>query len=243
MGEMIDVKGVPVYKATPAGECRGGLIVIHEVWGLTDHIKDMADRYAAEDFLVYAPNLISDLDIEQHLTPQLAQDLFNPAKRNEAQPKIRALMAPIQEPGFADRTIAKLKAVFEALYNEPATKQKVAVLGYCFGGSYSYSLAIAEPRLVAAVPYYGHSDQPVEELRKIACPLLIFNGENDQNIMSTLPQLEERLHQAGVDYTMQVYAGAGHAFNNYTNPYAYNEAAARDAWRRSLDFLNSQFNH
>lgn len=232
---------IPAYRAEPTGKCQGGIVLVHEVWGLTDHIKDVAERYAREGYLVYAPNLLSGTDIEKHMTPDMAKDLFDPEKRNEIQPRLRELMAPIQRPEFAEQTKHKLEQVFDALYNEPLTQQKAAVVGYCFGGTYSYSLAVAEPRLTAAVPYYGHANYSAEELRSITCPILAFYGENDENLMKSLPELEEKMHEAGVDFTAQVYGGAGHAFFNDTNPYAYNETAAKDAWQRTLRFLDRQF--
>lgn len=232
---------IPAYRAEPEGQCKGAIILIHEVWGLTDHIKDVADRLAREGYLVLAPNLLSDVDIEKHMTPDMPHDYFNPRTRNEIQPKVRALTAPIRSPEFAKETVAKLKVCFECLYDEESCGKKVAVMGFCFGGTFSFSLAVAEPRLAAAVPFYGHADQPTEELGNIACPILYFLGETDENLITKLPDLEERLHEARVDVTVQVYEGCGHAFFNDTNPYAYNEKAAKDAWKRSLEFLESAF--
>lgn len=230
---------VPVYRAEPEGACRGGLLLIHEVWGLTDHIRSVADRFADEGYLVSAPNLLSDTDIEQHLTPQMAQDLFNPEKRNAVQPKLRELMTPIQTPEFGAATVAKLQDCFKALFDEPECDGRVAVIGYCFGGTYSFNLAVVEPRLKAAVPYYGHASQSADELKSIACPVLAFYGENDEALISALPDLKDRMRTAGADFTVQVYSGCGHAFFNDSNPFAYDEAAATDAWQRTLKFLDA----
>lgn len=231
---------IAAYRAEPEGQCKGGIVLIHEVWGLTDHIKSVADRLAREGYLVLAPALLTGTDIERHMTPDMPKDLFNPETRNEVQPKVRALTAPLQTPEFARTTVAKLKACFDCLYEEAACGRKVAVMGFCFGGTYSFSLAVAEPRLLAAVPFYGHADQPAEELRSIVCPVLYFLGEHDGNLIAKLPALEERMHEAGVDVTVQVYENCGHAFFNDSNPYAYNKAAALDAWQRTLGFLETQ---
>lgn len=242
MSEIITINDTPVYVTKPEGEVKGGLIVIHEVWGLAEHIKNVADRYAEQGFLVYAPDLLSHTGIEEKVSSQLQADLFNPEKRNEVQPKLRELMAPIQAPEFAVNTVNVLKAIFEDLYKKPETNHKVAVLGFCFGGTYSFNLAVAEPRLAAAVPFYGHCDHSVDELKEIQAPIQAFFGENDEALVSKLPDLENRMHEAGVDFNYQVYSGCGHAFFNDTNPYAYNKDAADDAWKRSLEFLEISLN-
>ena len=241
MSENITIGNTPVYVSTPDQEVKGGLIVIHEVWGLNDHIKNVADRFASQGYHVYAPDLLSHTGIEDKVTHELQEDLFNPEKRNEAQPKIRELMAPIQSPDFAKETVESLKQIFDSLYNDPRTMQKVAILGFCFGGTYSYNLAVAEPRLIAAVPFYGHADQPVNELKLIQAPILAFFGEKDEGLITKLPDLENRMHQAEVDFSYQVYSDCGHAFFNDTNSYAYNKEAALDAWKRSLEFLDKNF--
>ena len=241
MTENITIDDTPVYVSKPDGKIKGGLIVIHEVWGLNDHIRSVADRYANEGFMVYAPDLLSHTGIEESVTAQLQQDLFNPEKRNEVQPKMRELMAPLQVPDFAIKTVSSLKQIFDHLYGVEETKHKVAVVGFCFGGTYSYNLAVAEPRLIAAVPYYGHADQPVEELKNIQAPIQAFFGEKDEALVSKLPDLENRMHEAGVDFNYQVYADCGHAFFNDSNPYAYNKEAAEDSWRRTQEFLQANF--
>jgi carboxymethylenebutenolidase len=244
MGKMTTIADIPVWEVIPAGESKGGLIVIHEVWGLSDHIKDVADRFGKEGYYVIAPDLLSETDIEKHLTPDLANDLFNPEKRNAAQPILRKIMAPIQEPEFGPKTTKKLRELFDYTYEKAESKQKVAVVGYCFGGSYSFNLAVEESRLSAVIPYYdyGHADQTAEELRLIECPVLAFYGEQDERLMEGLPDLEERMHEANVDFTAEVYGNCGHAFFNDTNQFAYNDKAAKNAWKHTLDFLDINLN-
>ena len=230
---------IEVYEAVPEGEIKGGLIVIEEVWGLVDHIKDVADRYAREGYYVLSPEFLSETHIKEH-ADTLMLDYFDPEKRNEAQPKLRALMAPMHEPDFAEITLGRLRVCFDYLYDKPEVKQWVAVTGFCFGGGYSYALAMAEPRLKAAVPFYGHVDvENPEALKKITCPILAFYGENDERLMTELPAVKRAMQDAGVNYTAKVYPDAGHALFNDTNPFAYNEAAAKDAWQRTLDFLSA----
>jgi carboxymethylenebutenolidase len=228
-----------VYIATPVGDIKGGVIVIHEVWGLVDHIKAVADRFAEEGYLALAPDLLSETDIAAHATHELQEDFFNPEKRNEAQTKMRALMAPIQEPEFASKTIDKLKICFDYLYNLPEVKYLVAVSGFCFGGSYSYSLAIAEPRLKLALPFYGHVTTDISELSKIKCPLRAFYGQNDERLISSLPEVKAAMKQAGVDFEAKVYPDCGHAFFNDSNRFAYYEPAAKDAWKLAQKYLST----
>lgn len=239
MSAEIIVGDTPVYVARPSFESRGGIIVIHEVWGLVDHIKEVADRFAKEGYMVYAPDLLKDTGIEEKITPELQKDLFDPEKRTAVQPKLREIMAPIQSPEFGQKTTESLKKVFAALLNETDSKGKIAVVGYCFGGTYSYNLAVTEPRLAAAVPYYGHCDHSVEELRQISCPILAFYGEKDEALMGSLPELKNRMHEAEVDFTAEVYGGTGHAFFNDSNPFSYNQEAATDAWQKTLAFLSN----
>jgi carboxymethylenebutenolidase len=239
MAEMIEINNVPAYLVQPSGECKGGLIVVHEVWGLSDHIKDVAQRFAKQGYLVLAPDLFRDTDIYEKLTPGMAEDLFDPEKRNAVQPKLREITAPIHAPGFAEETIVKLKAIFNYIETQKLTGGRVAMTGFCFGGSYSFSLAIAEPKLKAAVPFYGHSDQDIDELKKIKCPVLAIYGENDERLISALPELEDKMKQAEVDFIPQVYPDCGHAFFNDTNRFAYNQVAAEDAWEKTLHFLES----
>ncbi|MEJ0073492.1 MAG: dienelactone hydrolase family protein [Candidatus Saccharibacteria bacterium] len=112
----------------------------------------------------------------------------------------------------------------------PATHECVAVTGFCFGGSYSFALAASEPRLKAAVPFYGHANlEDIDALRKIACPILAFYGENDAGLMENLPNVKSEMEAAGVAFTAQVYPDCGHAFFNDTNPFAYNAPAAKDS--------------
>jgi len=245
MGTMIELqssKTFPVYLAKPEGEPRGGVIVIHEAWALNEHTKSIADRLAAEGYVALAPNLLSETDISKlpaEKLQEIQEDLFNPdqEKRTAVQPKLRAMMAPMQAPEFGKETIEKLKVCFDHLYAMSEVNEKVAVWGFCFGGTYSFSLAINEPRLKLSLPFYGGCDADVEELKKITCPVRAFYGEKDERLITALPDLTKRMEEAGVDFESKVYPNAGHAFFNDSNPYAYVKDAAEDAWGRVLGLL------
>lgn len=239
---MITAGNIPIYKAEPKGESKGGILLIHEVWGLSDHVKDVADRFARQGYLVYAPDFLSETDIAEKVTSELQQDLFDPKKRNEVQPKLREMMAPLQSPEFARVTIDKVKVCFDFLYQDKESRQSTAVVGYCFGGTYSFHLAAHEPRLRAAVAYYGHADLTEEQLEGINCPILAFYGANDERLVEGLPELEKNMEATSVNFTGKVYENAGHAFFNDTNKYAYNKPAADDSWRLTLKFLTENLN-
>ncbi len=234
---MQTVNGVTLYRADPPSEPRGALIVIHEIWGLVDHIKDVADRYAAEGYLVFAPDLLSDVGV----TPEIGLELFammnepDEEKRTANQPRLREAFGQSRSPEFAATAVTKLTAIVDALETEPGIDGKVGVLGFCFGGSYSFALAEADPRVKAAVPFYGGA-QP-GEVGSIRCPVLAFYGETDTPLIDGLPGIEAAMTDAGVDFTAKIYADAGHAFFNDTNPRTFDPAAAGDAWSRSLEFL------
>ena len=242
MGEMIKITSdevIDAYLATPSGPVKGAIIVIHEVWALVDHIKAIADRFAGAGYTALASNLLSDVEFKTGEISQLQQDLFKPETKSLVQPRLRELMSPTREPEFAAKTIRSLKACFDYLYEIPEVNQKVAVIGFCFGGTYSFSLAVSEPRLKLALPFYGHADQSVEELSKINCQVKAFYGQNDENLISALPDLSNRMMQAKVNFESKVYEGCGHAFFNDTNPITYNKLAADDAWDRVLEALTN----
>ncbi|MGH7193972.1 MAG: dienelactone hydrolase family protein, partial [Candidatus Saccharimonadales bacterium] len=154
---MIEIeKGGPVkaYLTRPAVPAKAAVIVIHEVWGLADHIISVADRLAAEGYLALAPDFLSDT-VDTAKLSGMQEGLFDPERRNQVQPELRKLTAPIHDPEFGTRTTAALQACFDYLYDLPEARQKVAVMGFCFGGTYSFNLAVEEPRLKLALPFYG----------------------------------------------------------------------------------------
>jgi carboxymethylenebutenolidase len=235
--KMIDLDGLPVYRAMPEEDPRGGVVLIHEIWGLVPHIKDVADRFAAQGYVVCAPDLFSSLG----LTPELGQELMDlmadpdESKRVAAQPRLREAMAPIRAPEFADRAITELKKVVDALEKEPGVDGRIAVIGFCFGGTYSFALAASDDRIRAAVPFYGSAPAP-ERMAAIGCPILALYGAHDPALIDALPGVRTAMADAGVDFTDHVYPEAGHAFFNDTSA-RYFPDEAEDAWDRTLEFL------
>lgn len=234
---MEKINGVEVYRATPAGKPVGALILIHEIWGLVDHIKAVADRYATEGFLVVAPDLLS----VQGITPLIGQELMSlmtepdEEKRLSNQTALREATAPARAPGYAEVAIGMLRSVVDGLEEEGFSR--IGVMGFCFGGTYSYALASEDPRVCAAVPFYGTAPTD-EKIPHITCPVLAFYGEIDPPIMEDFPRVAPAMEKAAVDFEYVVYPGVQHAFFNDENKLRYDADAAEDAWTKSVAFLH-----
>ena len=238
MGSMEQLNGVPVYRAEPTVAPRGAIIVIHEIWGLVDQIKGVADRWAAEGYLAIAPDIMSHIGI----TPEVGEDLSLAMKhpdeevRTEMQPRLREALAPIREPKYAEWAVDQLRLVVDALADMPGIEGRVAVTGFCFGGTYAFALAAADDRIRAALPFYGTAPEP-EALRRITAPVLALYGELDPAIVEKLPEVRATMAEAGVDFADVVYPGALHAFFNETNARTYHPEFAADAWALSTAFI------
>ena len=230
---------VSAYLSEPRGTPRGALIVVHEVWGLVPHTKDVADRFAAEGYVALAPDLFSVAGLTADVSGELQRAMFNPDERirTEAQPRLRAQMSPTRSPEFAAGALARVRECFDYLAAREDVGGRVGIVGFCFGGTQAFALAVAEPRVRAAVPFYGHAEYDATALRGIGCPILAFYGENDTRLMDGLTGLTDRMAEAAVDFRPRVYPDCGHAFFNDSNPFAYNEQAARAAWAETLGFL------
>jgi carboxymethylenebutenolidase len=233
----IDLDGLPVYRAAPKEAPRGGIVLIHEIWGLVPHIKDVADRLAAQGYVVLAPDLFSGYGLTPELGQELQTLLSDPdeSKRMAAQPRFREAMAPIRAPEFADWAVAKLRKVVDALAQEPGVDGRIGVLGFCFGGTYTFALAASDDRIRAAVPFYGTAPSP-ERMATIGCPVLALYGAHDPTLIDALPGVRAAMADAGVDFSDHVYPDAGHAFFNDTSSRYFPEEA-EDAWDRALEFF------
>lgn len=244
MGMMIDFAAAGQdfqgYRADPEGEIRGAVLVIHEIWGLVPHIRDVADRFAAEGYLAVAPDLMGLAGLDVALLAELGERRNDPAAQDEIQPKMRTAMAPLQAPEAAARIKAGVSAVFDYLNGQPEGDGRTAVAGFCFGGTYAFALAVEEPELIAAVPFYGHAEYSAEELSGISCPVLAFYGADDSRLIEALPALQKNMQEAGTDFRPTVFPGAGHAFFNDSNAAMYRPEAAAAAWTQTLDFLAEQ---
>jgi carboxymethylenebutenolidase len=169
-----DIQPIAAYRAEPVGELRGALVLIHEIWGLVDHIEDVADRYAAEGYLVIAPDILSHGGV----TPEVGQELARlmagtEEERAKAQPLMREKLAPVNVPEYAEWAVGALKSVVDYLVAQPDVDGRIGVLGFCFGGSYSFALAAADRRIRGAVSFYGFPPETAQ-LAHLDCPVLAF---------------------------------------------------------------------
>ena len=191
------------------------MLVVHENRGLNPHIEDIARRLALDNFIAFAPDALAPLggypgdeDQARQLFPKLDQ-----AKTREDFVAAYGFLK-----GLADST------------------GKVGVVGFCYGGGIANMLATRLPDLAAAVPFYGNQAS-AEDAAKIKSPLLVHYAENDQRINAGWPAYEAALKAANVPHTMHMYPGTQHGFNNDTTP-RYDEAAAKLAWQRTIEFFN-----
>jgi len=207
-------KGYLVRPANAKGKLPG-VLVVHENRGLNPHIEDIARRLALDNFVAFAPDALAPLggypgdeDQARQLFPKLDQ-----AKTREDFVAAYGFLK-----GLADST------------------GKVGVVGFCYGGGIANMLATRLPDLGAAVPFYGNQAS-AEDAAKIKAPLLVHYAENDQRINAGWPAYEAALKAANVPHTMHMYPGTQHGFNNDTTP-RYDEAAAKLAWQRTIEFFN-----
>jgi carboxymethylenebutenolidase len=245
MGDMIGIRQqagtIQAYLATPqkVSEFRGGVIIGHELWGLTNQIMGVAERFAAQGYYAIVPDLYSTDTAIRRPSEELQKELFssNEHTRYMAMPKFRQLIAPTQTAQFTLTALSKLESCFEYLYTLPLVHQRVAMVGFGLGGDYAFDMAMRESRLRCLVAFYGHAPMHRVELRHIKPPIMAFYGQNDKSITNELPGLIAAMKQAGVVFKPSVYAGIGHGFFNEVNAFTYNAQAASDAWQKTNSFL------
>ena len=208
--------------AKPKGASKlPGVVVIHENRGLNPHIEDVNRRVALEGFLALAPDALSPLG-------------GTPADSDKARTMIRGLEKK--------STLENYLAAVKFLRTHPMSTGKVGVVGFCWGGGMANQIAVNDPQLSAAVPFYGR--QPAaEDVPKIKASLLLHYAGLDERINKGIPAFEAALKAAGIEYKMYVYDGAKHAFNNDTNAARYNKDAAQLAWKRTTSFLTEKLKH
>lgn len=227
-GEWVDVtlpgSDVPISTWVVYPERSGPapiVLVIHEIFGLTDWIRGVADQLAADGFIAVAPDLLSGMGPEGGGTVSLGA-------RDNVVATIRTL-----EP---DERTRRLHAVRAYALEIPAGNGKIGSVGFCWGGGASFNYAIDQPALDAAVVYYGTSPEADRDYTGINAPVLGLYGGNDERVNATIPMAEEAM--AGRSFEPIVYAGAGHGFLRAQEGQAGgNQAATEQAWPRTLEFF------
>jgi carboxymethylenebutenolidase len=194
---------------------RPAIVVIHQNRGLNPHIEDVARRFAVEGFLALAPDLLSPLG-------------GTPAKEEEQ----LALFAKIDrtDPIIGVATVSFLK-------KHPESTGKVGATGFCFGGGMVDLMAMNSPDLDAAAPYYGPIPADKSKVKDIKAPLLLHYAGLDARLNAGIPEWEAALKANNKKYTLYMYEGANHAFNDDTAGPRYNKVAADLAWGRTLAFF------
>ena len=194
-----------------------GVVLIQEWWGIEPHIRQLAQKLAADGFVVAVPDLYHG---------KIATE------PNEAQKMSMMIRGNVEK--AAKEIIGALDTVKAMPNVEP---KKLGLMGFCIGGFMAYYVASRYPDLGAVVPFYGAGYDPTpEEVAKVNAPVLAFYGSRDQSVpMEQVRKIERMYKEAGKDFTVKVY-DAGHAFINPDHG-AGNEKAAAEAWPLAVNFL------
>ncbi len=206
------------YLVRPAGAAGKlpGVLVVHENRGLNPYIEDVARRLGTENYIALAPDGLTSVG-------------GYPGDEDQG----RKLFTQVDRQKMA----ADFVAAARWLKGRDDCTGKIGVVGFCFGGGVANNLAVQlGADLAAAVPFYG-SQPAAADVARIKAPLLIHYASLDTRIDQGWPAYEEALKANGVDYKMYMYEGANHGFHNDTTP-RYDEAAAKLAWKRTLEFFN-----
>ena len=217
MGERINLNTagmhcIGAYLAKPSGTPRGGIVVVQEIFGVNAHVRDVADRFAEAGYTAIAPAFFDF--VEQNL--ELPYDSTGMNKGRDL----------VGEIGL-DRAVEAVASAADSI----RSSGKIGVVGYCWGGT--VALLSAQRLGLPSVSYYGARNVPFlgEPLK---APVMFHFGADDNSIPA---EAVEKHRKAWPDAPVHVYEGAGHAFNRDVDPTHYNEAAAKLALQRTLDFF------
>ncbi|MFI6816028.1 dienelactone hydrolase family protein [Nonomuraea sp. NPDC050328] len=215
-----------LYTAEPSAPATRAVIVLQEAFGVNDHIQDIARRFAARGFLALAPDLFHRSGVRE-----LAYD-----QHAEAMPLIGAI--------GPDQIVDDVHATLDVLRKRGIPAQRVAVVGFCFGGRAAFTAATATADLGAAVVFYGPGiaagpHAVLDRAGSIAAPLLLHVGADDPTIPADqVEAIESALIEVGADFEQHVYFEAGHAFACDARPHMYRAGPAASAWERTWAFLD-----
>ena len=188
------------------------VLVIHEIFGMTDWVRGVCDQLAETGVIAIAPDL---------LTGQVFDDVDGARKAISALPN--------------EQVIADLNATAEYAAQIPAGNGTLAVCGFCWGGGWTFDYATMNPKLKAAYSFYGTAVEDAGKAAKVACPVYGFYGENDERVNATIPKAEELMKAARKKYEPVIYKGAGHGFmreGESPEGKPENKKARDEAWAR-----------
>jgi carboxymethylenebutenolidase len=196
------------------------VLVIHEIFGLTDWVRGVADQLAEAGYIAIAPDLLSGTAPGGGGTAELGGD--------DAARRVIATLPP-------DQITADLDAAADYVMKQPACNGKLAVAGFCWGGRESFRYATHRPELKAALVFYGAGPDQEAAIAKIQCPVYGFYGGNDARVNATLPKSSELMKAAGKKYEPVTYDAAGHGFmraGEASDAKAPDKKARDEAWER-----------
>jgi len=200
------------------------VIVIQEIFGLTDWIRSVADQLAADGFIAIAPDLLSGKGPNGGGTESVDRD--------GAVGLVRGLN---QEEVFR-----RLNATAQFATSLPAALPSYGTVGFCWGGGISFSYAAQQPKLKAAVVYYGTSPE-ASALGRIQAPVLGLYGGDDARVNATVPPADTEMKRLGKRYESQMFEGAGHGFLRAQDAReGANAKAAQQAWKRTIEFFKAE---
>jgi carboxymethylenebutenolidase len=206
------------YLSLPASGSGPGIIVLQEWWGLVPHIKDVADRFAAEGFVALAPDLYHG---KSTTSPDEANKLMMALNIAETEKDLRGAIQYLQN-------------------HKGVTSSKIGTVGFCMGGALSLYAATKNSQVGACVVFYGGHKWFESDIRNLQAPLLGLYAENDKFIpVEQVKELESTLKELDKHGEVHLYEGVDHAFFNDDRSEVYNEEAATDAWHRTLDFFRT----
>jgi len=207
---------IDAFVAEPAGTSPApAIVVIQEWWGLNEHIREVARRFAREGYVAIAPDLYSRQGHKVANDPNTAAQLMGGLKTPDG--------------------IADLKTTVGWLRNQKRTRtSRIGAIGFCMGGSYALLLPCESKEISAAAPFYGEIPQ-ASKIRDLSCPIFYAYGENDGWIQrADVDRLAKELKEFGKRGEVKVYPGCSHGFFNDTRSDVYDATAANDAWDRAL---------
>ena len=212
------IDGTPGYLARPADNgTYPAVVMIHEWWGLNENIEHMAEILAGHGYVVFAVDLYD------------GEVATNSSRAAELSGEVR------NDP---DEAVADMSRAVSGLRAMPYTTNRVASLGWCFGGGQSLQLSLSDADLNATVIYYGTLTTDAETLQRIDGPVLGVFGSEDQVVgIESVREFDRTLGELGIEREIHVYEGASHAFANPSGQ-SFRPDATRDAWSKTLRFLD-----